>query len=74
MAEFGTFLVLDFKHKLAWEFRPSYAWFRRHDPGHAVSIGFVYGEDITPAQLRWFVLRRRAWKVDYMEVTKPKPW
>jgi hypothetical protein len=60
-----SFYVMDFANKRAWRFSPSHAWLVKHDPGHAVSIGFVLGEDISQAQLDAFLRRGTARVVDY---------
>lgn len=46
------FYAHDPKSKRAWRFRASEAWYRRNDNGHAVSIGFTVGEDITLRKLK----------------------
>lgn len=46
------FYAFDEKAKRAWEFRASTAWYRRHDNGVAVSIGFRVPDEITEKQLK----------------------
>jgi hypothetical protein len=37
--------------KEAWKFRCSVAWYKKHDNGFAVSIGFRVPEDVSYVQL-----------------------
>lgn len=70
----GTYYVLDFDGKRAWSFTPSRRWMIANDPGHAVSIGFVLGQDINENQLAAFERKGLAHVADYAEVTKPRAW
>ena len=47
-----TFYAFDSEAKRAWKFHPSLAWYRRHDNGVAVSIGFRVPSEVTEAQLK----------------------
>src|ERR1700678_3009917 len=55
------FYAFDTSTKRAWKFSCSEAWYRKHDNGVAVSIGFRVPDEITEAQLR----RLNAVPVDY---------
>lgn len=45
------FYAFDTDAKKAWKFIASASWWAKHDNGHAVSLGFRFGEEITERQL-----------------------
>ena len=47
-----TLYAFDSTAKRAWKFHPSLAWYRRHDNGVAVSIGFRVPDEVTEKQLK----------------------
>jgi hypothetical protein len=68
-------LAWDPSTRRAWRFRPSLRWISKYDNGHAISIGFVLGQDIETAQLDRFSRMGACREVDYeAEVTTSRPW
>lgn len=59
------FTVHDFNNKRAWYFYPSESWLKAHPNYHAVSIGFVLGEDISQKSLDSFIKKGLARETDY---------
>jgi hypothetical protein len=69
------FLAVDFSARRCWRFRPSRDWVRRNPAGAPVSIGYVIGEDIKPAQLAAFIRQGKAREVSFAEeCLTPHPW
>jgi hypothetical protein len=66
--------VFDFENHHAWLAHVSHAWLLRNPNDHAVSIGYVLGEDIRPAQLQAFLRTGRAYRCDYDTANRSKGW
>jgi hypothetical protein len=68
-------LAWDPSTQRAWRFFASLRWISKYDNGHAISIGFVIGQDIEQAQLDRFIRAGSAREVDYIaEVKTSRPW
>lgn len=72
-AEAGTYNIHDFENKRTWRFRPSRSWMKKNDPGHAVSIGFVLWQDISPVSMARFAREGRLIETMYTG-NIPKSW
>lgn len=70
----SSFLAWDAGARRAWRITPSLRWLAKHDNGHAVSIGFVVGQDITMRQVEALARIGRAIEVDYAAAMQPRAW
>jgi hypothetical protein len=75
MGTYGPeFLAWNATTRQAWTFRPSLRWLDKHDNGHANSIGFIVGHDLSFRQIETFVRLGRATAVDYDTAMTPRRW
>jgi hypothetical protein len=64
------FYAFDKQYQRAWRITVTESWYKRHDNGHAVSIGFRVPEDITYSQLHALPNT----EVDYQAWNKSDSW